>query len=332
MLGYTPYIIDPFDHKTIYVGYQDVWKSTDMGDTFTKISTIETANNIRSMAIAPSNNQVIYIADRSHIWVTKDGGTNWTNITGVLPVATNNITYIAVNAHDPNIAWITFGGYDGNRIYQTINAGQSWSNISGTLPNLPVFTVVQNKLAVNETHLYAGTDRGVYFKEDNADWVLFSSGLPNVMVTELEIYYNEDIRENSRLIAATYGRGLWRSDLKNAPLLNLDAGITSIIDPINQNYCGTQNIIPKIEIRNYGTDILNSLTISYQVDGGTVVSKNWTGSLANSQVETVELTGISPNIGSHTLSVSISNVNGGSDENLNNNNITVSFKVTDDDF
>ncbi len=328
----SPYIIDPIDHNTIYVGYDDVWKSTNKGDSFTQISTMSTANKIRSMAIAPSNNQVLYVADQSHVWLTVNGGTAWTEITGSLPVSNNSITYLAVHPYDPLTAWATFGGYDGNRIYQTIDAGTTWINISGSLPRLPVFTVVHNKLAANENHLYVGTDRGVYFKEGDADWVLFSTGLPNVMVTELEIYYDNSTLENSRLIAATYGRGLWSSDLKSVPMLSLDAGITSILNPINQNYCGIQSIIPKVEIRNYGTDILSSLSINYQIDGETVVSKNWTGSLSNSQVETVELTSISPNVGSHTLTVSISNINGGSDDNINNNTKAVSFKVTDDDF
>ncbi|HAN78582.1 MAG TPA: hypothetical protein DCQ31_12880, partial [Bacteroidales bacterium] len=48
----TPYIIDPVDHKTLYAGYGDVWKTTDQGDTWTKISDIATTDNIRVMAIA----------------------------------------------------------------------------------------------------------------------------------------------------------------------------------------------------------------------------------------------------------------------------------------
>ena len=328
----TPYIIDPVDHKTLYVGYEDVWKSTDMGDTFTQISSISTTSKIRSMAIAPSNTQVLYVADQSHIWVTKDGGGNWTDVTSILPVATNSITYLAVNAYNPDMAWVTFGGYDGSRIYQTSNAGQSWTNISGTLPRLPVLTVVQNKLAVNENHLYVGTDRGVYFKEDNADWVLFSTGLPNVMVTELDIYYDEDTRENSRLLAATYGRGLWRSDMKSAPMVTVDAQLESIENPINQIYCGSQNMIPRVVIKSLGTDHLTSMTISYTIDDGELISQNWAGNLARSESETVELAAVYSGFGVHTINVSITNVNGGLDENSSNNNKSLTYQVADNNF
>ncbi|MCB9019664.1 MAG: hypothetical protein H6546_04985 [Chitinophagales bacterium] len=41
------------------------------------------------------------------------------------------------------------------------------------------------------------------------------TGLPNVMVHELEINYT-----SMKLVAATYGRGIWQSDLAEAPQIN----------------------------------------------------------------------------------------------------------------
>jgi hypothetical protein len=52
-------------------------------------------------------------------------------------------------------------------------------------------------------------DVGVYYRDNNlGDWLLFSNGLPNVIVGKLEINYN-----SRRLYAGTYGRGLWSSEL-----------------------------------------------------------------------------------------------------------------------
>ena len=48
----TPYIIDPNDNMTLYVGYEDVWKTTDRGDSFTMIGDFSDGN-LHSMAIAP---------------------------------------------------------------------------------------------------------------------------------------------------------------------------------------------------------------------------------------------------------------------------------------
>ena len=61
----------------------------------------------------------------------------------------------------------------------------------------------------NSDGLYIGTDVGVYFRNSTmADWIPYNTGMPNVIVNELEISYN-----NNKLWAATFGRGLWNSDL-----------------------------------------------------------------------------------------------------------------------
>lgn len=229
----TPYIIDPNDNNSLYVGYADVWKTTDQGNSFTKISTINSSDLLRSMAIAPSNSNFLYVADRYHIWRTNNGGTSWTDITGTLPVSTNNITYIAVKNTDENTLWVTMGGYDTKRVYQSTDGGSTWISISNGLPSLPVMCIIQNKQNSSVDELYIGTDVGVYMKFGTNDWTFFSEGLPNVVVTELDIYYDTNVPQNSKLRAATFGRGLWESDLYApvtvAPIAAFTVSDTSII-------------------------------------------------------------------------------------------------------
>ncbi|PKP35144.1 MAG: hypothetical protein CVU00_03585 [Bacteroidetes bacterium HGW-Bacteroidetes-17] len=320
----TPFLIDPVDHNTIYIGYQDVWKSTDKGDTFVKISTINTSNNIRSMAIAPSNNQVMYVADQSRIWVTKDGGTTWLNVSNSLPT---RITYLAVHAYDPDIVWATFGGYTGAHVFESTNGGTTWTDISAGLPSLPVFSLVQNKFALTKNHLYVGTDRGVYFKDGSANWTLFNSGLPNVMVTELDLHYNESEPDNSVLYAATYGRGLWKSDLKEIPVPIVDAAISEIINPEEKTYCDETNISPSVKIINNGTNTINSFNLSYKIDGGPDVSHSWTGILTAGSTVTIIFNETTLLVGSHTFTASLSNINGGSDEVASNNIKSTNYDV-----
>jgi len=209
----TPYIIDPVINTTLYAGYSDVWKSTNQGTSWTKISTMNSSDKLRSLAVAPSNTQVIYAADRTHIWKTINGGTNWTNITGSLPVSTSSITSIAVKANDANTVWITFSQFNLTRVYQSTDGGTTWTNISTGLPQIPVYSIVQNTQMTAETHLYVGTELGVYFKKGTNNWVLYNTGLPNVLVYELEIYYNSSNPSLSKLRAATFGRGLWESNV-----------------------------------------------------------------------------------------------------------------------
>lgn len=221
----TPFIIDPSYNQTIYIGYSDVWKTNDGGNSWSKISNINTGNKIRSMAICSSNNQVLYVADQNNIWKTSNGGYSWVNITGALPTNYAYITSIEIKNDNPNTAWVSFGSYNSHCIYQTTNGGSSWTNISTGLPNIPVSSVIQNKQNQDEIELYAGTDVGVYKKLGNTNWTPFSNSLPNAEITELEIYYSSN-PANSKLRAATYGRGLWETSF-------IDNGTGSVGNPIS---------------------------------------------------------------------------------------------------
>jgi len=206
----TPYIIDPVNPAVLYAGYSDVWKTTNRGNSWTKISNLNVSNKIRSMAIAPSNNQVLYVASTGAIWRTENGGTDWTNVTGNLSSLGVTITSIAVKHDDPQTVWVSLGGYNAHGVYQTVDGGATWFNISQGLPSLPMYSIVQNKQSSSDIQLYVGSELGVYFKNGSNEWVDFNTGLPNVKIGELEIYYSAQ-PNNSILRAATYGRGLWET-------------------------------------------------------------------------------------------------------------------------
>ena len=81
-------------------------------------------------------------------------------------------------------------------------------------PNISLNTIVIDKDSPLQA-MYVGMDVGVYYKDNTmADWALYATGLPNTEVTELEIHYNAATC-NSTLYAATYGQGLWKSDLRD---------------------------------------------------------------------------------------------------------------------
>ncbi len=226
----TPYVIDPGNHNTLYVGYQDIFKSTNQGSSWTKISNWN-GNTLRSVAVAPSNSNYIYTATSYTLYRTTNGGTSWTDITGSLPTGSASITWISVKDNDPNTIWVSMGQFNSYGVYQSTNGGASWTNISPGLPAIPVNCVVQNKLNNSQIELYAATDAGVYYKSGSANWQLFSTGLPNVVVDEIEIYYNPSVPANSKLRAGTFGRGLWESDLYTAaaaPVADFSASPTTV--------------------------------------------------------------------------------------------------------
>ena len=212
----TPMVMHPTNPQILFGGYQDVYKSLDGGNSWNTISTnIDNGSFLNVVAISPSNPNYIYVASSGHIFRTNNGGTNWNNITQNLPVNNAAITGIAINSVNPDKVWVTFSGYsNGDKVFKTTDGGLTWANISGTLPNIPVNCIVyQNG---NNDVLYIGTDFGVFYRNLNMnDWVSFNTGLPNVIIDELEIQYTA-----GKLRAATYGRGIWESDLNTMTGVN----------------------------------------------------------------------------------------------------------------
>lgn len=202
----THWMQDPVTAATLYAGFDNVWKSTNRGSTWTKISTFSTSGKVYSIAVAPSNPQVIYAAKSASIQKTTNGGTSWTNITGTLPVSSASITYVAVSPTNPNKVWVTFSGYSSaNKVYHSTDGGTTWTNYTTGLPNLPVNCITYQKFTSNG--LYVGTDAGVYYRDSTmSSWLAFNTGLPNVIVTQIEIHYGV-----GKVRASTYGRGLWES-------------------------------------------------------------------------------------------------------------------------
>ena len=113
----------------------------------------------------------------------------------------------------------------------------------------------------------------------------------------------------------------------NAYTYSLDAGITDVLSPDGQ-LC-TSTVTPQFELRNYGSQSLTSVTISYQYDGGAAGPQtiNWTGNLAQGGVEMVSLPNQTLSAGQHELIVSCSSPNGNTDQNNSNNSQTASFTI-----
>jgi PKD repeat protein len=209
----TPWYQDPATANTIYVGYTNMFKSTNQGTTWTQLTALPTtpSGTIVDFRVAPSNNQVIYVARSTGLFKTINGGTSWTNVTAGLPTASAAISRIAVAPNDPNTVLVTFSGYSsGNKVMRSTNGGTSWTNISTGLPNLPANCITAMPGATNGAY-YVGMDVGVYYIDNTfTSWQPYFTGLANVPVSDLEIY-----QATGKVRAATYGRGVWEVDIYN---------------------------------------------------------------------------------------------------------------------
>jgi photosystem II stability/assembly factor-like uncharacterized protein len=209
----TPYVIDPVNPNILYVGTRILNKSTNRGDDYDTLFNAGSGDEdfLLALAVAPSNTNVIYCSNKFNIWKTQNGGTNWQDISNNLPLNERFVNSIAVKENDENTIWVSLSGYDSHGVYKSTDGGQSWTNISYGLPNVPVHSVIQNKLVTDSEELYVGTATGVFVKvKETTAWILFNNQLPFGPVHEVEIYYDGN---NSKIVAGTWGRGIWESDL-----------------------------------------------------------------------------------------------------------------------
>lgn len=254
----TPYVMHPNNNNTLLVGKSQVYRTTDAGSNWSQVGSISlNGDNLIALAYAPSNPDHIYAASRYQFY-TSTNGTSFTDRTGILPVGSAYITFIAVSNTNPNKVWITFSGYAaGEKVYMSNDAGLTWTNYSSGLPNLPANCIVYQN-GSNDA-LYVGTDVGLYYRNNSmTSWQPYFNGLPNVIVNELEIHYG-----TGKIRAATYGRGLWESDVVPGctPPSKTWIGMVSTAweNPANWS-CGTLPDANTDVIINSGTVVLNSNT------------------------------------------------------------------------
>lgn len=173
-------------------------------------ATINSTNNTFRV-YSGSISTVFYTPPMSAVTFSFPSVSSWVQLTG--GPGTTPVASIATHPTDPNVVYVSCGRNGG--VFKSVNKGRTWTTITGGLPQVPVNSIVVEHDAnqPNREGLYIGTDFGVYYRDNAmADWDVFDIGggwgLSNSPVMELEIHKNQQ-----KLRAATFGRGLYETDL-----------------------------------------------------------------------------------------------------------------------
>ena len=173
------------------------WKKSlmrfdDNGDTPSIVKTF--SDDVLRVKIPRKNSNYIYVVEgvssSNRLWVSKDGGSSWSNITPSCTYS-NTISDIAVNDENPDQIWVTFGGVQSScKVLLSSNSGSSWSNLtSETLTTRPITKIIYQR--GSNGGIYVANYWGVYYKNNNmSDWEVLGEGFPYTEVRFMFINYN----------------------------------------------------------------------------------------------------------------------------------------------
>lgn len=267
----TPFALDPIVPTTIYYGAEKVYKnsvaiSPDLTNGPGSGNLVY--GTITSLSISRANNSTIYAGtDDGNVWVTANGGGNWTNVTGTLPHRW--ITKVVADPVNVMVGYVTVSGYKYDEylphVFRTINRGTTWTDISGNLPQAPVSDVL---IDPNNTNiLYAATDVGVYYTSNLGNtWQLLASGIPIVPITMLKLH-----NPTRTLVAATYGRSMYKLNIStvtgNADMAMNDGASVSVYPNPVSDFVNVDfgNEVTDAGIRIFdvtGKEVMNRMNLS----------------------------------------------------------------------
>jgi photosystem II stability/assembly factor-like uncharacterized protein len=221
-----PVVVSPHDTSTIYTGYQYVFRSTNRGDTWERISPDLTANNSDEMLLKSSNaipyqtvtsleesprvKGLIYAGtDDGRLHVTRDAGKQWTDLSG--NVATRRwYSRIVPSQHDDGTLYVTQRGREdddfGVYVYKSTDFGKTFVSLAANLPAGPVNVVREDPASAGT--LYLGTDFGAFISTDGGKtWQVLGGNLPSTQVSDLRYQARDNI-----IVISTYGRGMYAMD------------------------------------------------------------------------------------------------------------------------
>jgi photosystem II stability/assembly factor-like uncharacterized protein len=213
-----PFILDPNNSTTMLAGGLSLWRSGDVKDPTPIWTAIKpsTGELISTIAVAPGNSDILWVGhnDGSVYFTTNGtaGSPTWNQANlGVPNLPARYCTRLAIDPHNANWVYATFGGFSSGNVWRTTNSGATWTDLSGSLPSAPVNSLVIKPS--DSSSLYVGTEVGIFASSDGgASWSPSNDGPANVAVDELFWMGNT-------LVAATHGRGCFSIAIPSDGLL-----------------------------------------------------------------------------------------------------------------
>jgi len=184
-----------------------------------------------------------------------DGATpTWTGLDGnILVGSVSDMEF----GQSENEIFVTMHNWGVNNVWYTSDQGTNWEAKDGNLPDIPVKTIIQNPLNLEEVLI--GTELGVWYTNDfsaaSPSWTQAYNGMSGVKVLDM------DLRDDNMVFAASLGRGIFSGQLTAAPL-GVDENVLS--NGINMYPTVSNGEFTIKATQNFGDVNLNVFNLSGQ--------------------------------------------------------------------
>jgi photosystem II stability/assembly factor-like uncharacterized protein len=247
-----PIIFSPVDKKTLYAASQHLWKTTNGGDSWERISPDLTRHDPKTMgpsggpitrdmngpevyavifAVAPSKRTTNVIwtgSDDGVISVTRDAGKTWSNVTPKDMPEFGRVSLIDASAFDSASAYVAVKRFllddKAPYIYRTHDFGKTWTKIVNGI-GADDFVHAVREDPTRKGLLYAATQHGIYISYDDGDhWQSLNLNLADIPAWDLIVTDHD-------LAIATHGRGMYILD-NITPLRQYNPAAMASADPV----------------------------------------------------------------------------------------------------
>ena len=246
-----PLVFSQADPHDLYLGANVVFETNDGGQTWHVISPDlarpqmivppnlgDLANGapsegthrgeVYALAPSPLNASVLWAGtDDGLIWITRDGGKNWSNVTPPQLTPWSKVAQLDASHFDEGTVYAAVNRFhlDDLRpyIYMTHDYGKTWQAIASGLPdNAPVNTVREDP--TRRGLLFAGTELAVWVSfNDGESWQSLQLNLPATSMRDLWIHGDD-------LVVGTHGRSFWiLDDITPLRQVNFDLANSDVI-------------------------------------------------------------------------------------------------------
>jgi photosystem II stability/assembly factor-like uncharacterized protein len=285
-----PIIVSPHDSKTVYHAGNFLFRTSDGGLSWEKISPDLTRNDkskqkwsggpitgdntgveiyctIFAIAESPKQKGVLWAgSDDGLVHVSQDDGKTWSNVTANVPDLPDWGTVVCIEASpfDAGTAYLVVEAHRMSDfrpyLWKTTDFGKNWRSLTADLSSDEYLHVVRMD-PKKKGLLYAGSEQGVWYSSDDGkDWHRLKLNLPSVAVHDIVV-------KGDDLVLGTMGRSIWIFD-DLTPVREWTAAISKkphLFPPAPATRWRTHGVPAEDFARSTGENPPNGASFTYQL-------------------------------------------------------------------